>query len=74
MGFKSVNINEAVIEIQKGALIIDVREKNEYSEAHIKDSILVPLSTVSAAKINEINSENKLIIISLGKVFFYLWL
>ena len=27
MGFKSVNINEAVIEIQKGALIIDVREQ-----------------------------------------------
>ena len=51
MGFKSVNINEAIIEIQKGALIIDVREQNEYSEAHIKDSILVPLSKLVLLKL-----------------------
>ena len=49
--------------IENGALIIDVREQNEYDKAHIENSVLVPLSTVSAEKINEVNPQNKTILI-----------
>lgn len=44
-------------------MIIDVREQDEFDQAHLENAILVPLSTVSAEKINELNPTNKTILI-----------
>ena len=63
MSFKSISVSDAMQSIKNGVLIIDVREQNEYDQAHIENSVLVPLSTVSAEKINEINPQNKTILI-----------
>ena len=63
MSFKSISVADAAQSIKNGVLIIDVREQNEYDQAHIENSVLVPLSTVSAEKINEINPQNKTILI-----------
>ena len=63
MNFKSISVDDAAQSIKKGVLVIDVREQNEYDQAHIENSVLVPLSTVSAEKINEINPQNKTILI-----------
>ena len=63
MSFKSISISDAMQSIKNGVLVIDVREQNEYDQAHIENGILVPLSTVSAEKINEINPQNKTILI-----------
>ena len=63
MSFKSISVADAAQSIKNGILVIDVREQNEYDQAHIENSVLVPLSTVSAEKINEINPQNKTILI-----------
>ena len=63
LSFKSISVADAMQLIENGALIIDVREQNEYDQAHIENGVLVPLSTVSAEKINEINPQNKTILI-----------
>ena len=63
MSFKSISVSDAMQSIKNGVLIIDVREQNEYDQAHIENSVLVPLSTVSAEKINEVNPQNKTILI-----------
>ena len=63
MDFTPLSINDSVQIIEEGALIIDVREKHEYEEVHLEGSILVPLSDISAEKINKINPENNDIII-----------
>ena len=34
--------------IKSGAIIIDVRTKAEYQSGHIKDSLNIPLNTISA--------------------------
>ena len=63
MSFKSISVPDAMQSIKNGLLIIDVREQNEYDQAHIENGVLVPLSKVSAEKINEINPQNKTILI-----------
>ena len=63
MSFKSISVADAAQSIKNGVLVIDVREQNEYDQAHIENSVLVPLSKVSAEKINEINPQNKTILI-----------
>ena len=63
MSFKSISVADAAQSIKNGVLVIDVREQNEYDQSHIENSVLVPLSTVSAEKINEINPQNKTILI-----------
>ncbi len=63
MSFKSLNIQESFQIIQERALIIDVREADEFKQAHIENSILIPLSQISAQKLIEVNPENKKIII-----------
>ena len=63
MSFKSLNIQDSIEAIKNGAIIIDVREQAEHDQAHIQNSILLPLSTVSAEEVRKINSHNKTIII-----------
>ena len=63
MGFKSLSVKDAAQSIKNGSIIIDVREQDEFDQAHIENAILVPLSTVSAEKINEVNPTNNTILI-----------
>lgn len=63
MSFKSLNVQDAAQSVNKGVMIVDVREQDEFDQAHLENAILVPLSTVSAEKINELNPTNKTILI-----------
>ncbi len=44
MDIPTVDIYEAQKRIQDGALLVDVREQNEFDESRIPGSILIPLS------------------------------
>lgn len=48
--------------ISRGAVVIDVRSKGEYSGGHVKNAINMPLDTVSQ-NINKIKGMNKPIIL-----------
>ena len=61
--YKSLNIEESANSIKLGAVIVDVREKHEYIHAHIENSILIPLSEISADRVRQINPQKKTIII-----------
>jgi rhodanese-related sulfurtransferase len=63
MGFKSLSVQDAAQSISNDVMIVDVREQDEFDQAHLENAILVPLSSVSAEKINELNPTNKTILI-----------
>ena len=63
MGVKSICVQDAVRSINNGAFIIDVRESNEFEQAHLEKAFSVPLSTITAAKIQKLNPQNKTILI-----------
>lgn len=42
-----VTVDQLVIELERGATVIDVREVHEYLEAHVPGVRLVPLGTVA---------------------------
>ncbi|MDA9601461.1 rhodanese-like domain-containing protein [Alphaproteobacteria bacterium] len=63
MSFKSLSVEDAAQSIKNGLIIVDVRELNEYEQAHLDNAFLVPLSTLSVEKINELNPKNKTILI-----------
>lgn len=44
-------------------ILIDVREQNEYNEGNIKGSTLIPLNTLTMAKVKEITTNGKKIAI-----------
>ena len=46
--FRSVDINEELKNMKTipGAVLLDVREKDEYEEEHIPDSVNIPLSNL----------------------------
>ncbi len=45
---KSINSGVEVYKGTEGALLIDVREVNEYSSGHIPEAVNVPLSTLNS--------------------------
>tara|TARA_B100001121_G_C18301905_1_gene440107 strand:- start:149 stop:475 length:327 start_codon:yes stop_codon:yes gene_type:complete len=63
MKFKSIDIQKSAELIKKGALIIDVREKDEFDNFHIENAYLIPLSQISSSKILEINPDKEIILI-----------
>lgn len=48
--FGIININKALKEYEetKGAVLVDVREKDEYARGHIPGAVNVPLSVISS--------------------------
>ena len=46
MAISEISVNELTTLVEKGSLVIDVREPDEYESGHIPGAILVPLSTV----------------------------
>ena len=63
MKFKSLNIQDSFKMIQDGAIIVDVREEDEFNQSHIENSILIPLSRINAQRLHELNPDNKKIIL-----------
>ena len=59
MQFKSIDTQQSLELIENGALIIDVREKDEFDNFHIKNAFLIPLSQISSSKVLEINPDKK---------------
>ena len=45
--FTSLSIEESKLKIEKGLIIVDVREQSEFNESRIPNSHLIPLNTVS---------------------------
>ena len=52
-----------IIDSSNDEIIIDVREKNEYEEGHIKDSILIPLDTLENTIEDIIKDKNSQILV-----------
>jgi rhodanese-related sulfurtransferase len=46
MSIREVNVDELEVALADGALLIDVRETNEYIDGHVTGAIHVPLGTV----------------------------
>lgn len=44
--YKTIDSNEAMNLINNGAIVIDVREGNEYNEGHIENSVNIPLGII----------------------------
>jgi rhodanese-related sulfurtransferase len=44
MDIPTIDVYEAKQRIQNGALLVDVREQNEFDESRIPSSLLIPLS------------------------------
>lgn len=64
-GYSSISPAESTLMINRDdALILDVRENNEYSEGHIINSVHIPLSSVKT-RISELEKyKNKKIIVA----------
>ncbi|MEZ4606484.1 MAG: rhodanese-like domain-containing protein [Deinococcales bacterium] len=56
----AIDIHEAKKRIEAGAILVDVREENEYQERHIPGSILIPLS-VFADRFEELPKDKPLV-------------
>ena len=62
-GFKEVTVQQAQEMLKSGeAVLIDVREPNEYTEIHAKDAKLMPLSTFSQ-RLKEIPQDKDVLLI-----------
>jgi len=57
---KDIDIQEAQKRINEGAVLVDVREQNEYDEAHIPGSVLLPLSQL-AERFEELPKDKPLV-------------
>lgn len=62
---KKISSEEAknIIYSSNDEIIIDVREKNEYEEGHIKDSILIPLDTLENTIEDIVKDKNSQILV-----------
>lgn len=44
--YETIDSNEAMDLIDEGAIVIDVRESDEFNTGHIKDAINIPLGSI----------------------------
>lgn len=59
---QEISPKEAQRRIEKGALLIDVREANEYQEIHAEGATLIPLSEFET-RYSELPKEKELVLI-----------
>jgi rhodanese-related sulfurtransferase len=55
---ESINVDRAVTMSNQGALLLDVREPNEYTEVHAPNAKLIPLGQLSE-RMHEINLDKE---------------
>jgi rhodanese-related sulfurtransferase len=65
--FDRVNPNEAQERLQNGAVLIDVRERDEFDAAHVPDATLIPLSEF-AERYAEMPQDKEIVLICAGGV------
>ena len=58
-----ITIDEMKNKIKQGAIIIDVRSKQEYNEGHLQGAINIPEYEITRRVQNEIPKKNQLIVI-----------
>jgi len=46
---EEITVDQLVIELNRGATVVDVREADEYIEAHVPGVRLIPLGTIADA-------------------------
>lgn len=49
--------------INEGAILLDVRTKDEYDEGHIDGAVLLPLDSISEDSVKKVVDNNKMVII-----------
>lgn len=59
---QEVSPQEGLQRVQAGALLVDVREENEYAEVHAQGAQLLPLSELEA-RFNELPKDRELVMI-----------
>ncbi len=57
-----ISVTEAVAKRDAGAFILDVRQPDEWNEAHIPDSTLIPLDQLSG-RINELPKDQEIVVV-----------
>lgn len=62
-GYETVEIDEVQQLQDDGAIVVDVREEDEFSEGHIIDAINVPLSGLRASEWSELDEDEAYVII-----------
>ena len=50
MTIPEIDVDELAARLESGAVLFDVREPDEYTEAHVRGAVLVPLATVPDAR------------------------
>lgn len=64
VSYKEISVKEAHDMIEKEeVLIVDVREKSEYKQGHLKNAILIPLGTIEDKIQSIIPNKNEKIIL-----------
>lgn len=51
--YKTIDSNEAMELINDGAIIIDVRNEDEYNKGHISGSINIPLGSIDSISVDK---------------------
>jgi adenylyltransferase/sulfurtransferase len=57
-----ISVTEAKAHIASGCVLIDVREQNEWDAGHIEGARLVPLSTLTAGAILDLNKDTPIVL------------
>jgi len=57
-----ISVEEAVAKQEAGAFILDVREPDEWNEAHISGATLVPLGEL-ASRVNELPKDKEIVVV-----------
>jgi len=57
---KELNPNQAREHIAKGALLLDVRERNEWEASHIEGALHIPLGEIPA-RVNELPQDREIL-------------
>jgi rhodanese-related sulfurtransferase len=57
-----LNVAEAIIKIQDGALLLDVRESNEWNAGHAPEAVHVPMGEL-ASHLNRLDRAQEIVVI-----------
>lgn len=57
-----ISVEQAAAKREAGAFILDVREQEEWNEAHIPDATLIPLGQL-ASRVNELPRDQEIVVV-----------
>ena len=62
MAVPEINVDELASRLEAGAFLLDVRQPDEYIEAHVPSALLVPLDEVPA-RVAELPADQEILVI-----------